>query len=127
MVIADTDYKIVNDNQIWFTPTDHGTAPALPTASAKGASTRSSLEKYTKHTNRLLQQQHAVCQHQMNKIKYKKYQAVLMALNNLITNNIEEYCVSAHNNSKKGFHTLYPIIIMDYIWTNYETVLLKQL
>ena len=71
-------------------PTDPGTAPVIPTASAKGASTRSASEKSTEHTNRLLQHQHDVLQHERKKTKYEKYQAGLTALRNLITSNTDE-------------------------------------
>ena len=40
MVLAGADYKSVNNNQTWVAPTYTGTAPVLPNASAKGASTR---------------------------------------------------------------------------------------
>ena len=53
-VLSNADYKSVN-NQTWVALTDPGTALVLPTASAKGESTRPGLDKYTKHTNRLLQ------------------------------------------------------------------------
>ena len=86
-VLANADYKIVNNNQIWVTPTDPGTAPILPTASAEGASTRSVSEKSTEHTNCPLQHQYDVRQHDKKKTKYKKYQAGLTEIHNLITIN----------------------------------------
>ena len=64
MVLTDAHYESVNNNQTWVVPTDPVTAPVLLTACAKGASTISALEKYTEHTNRLLQHQHDVCQHE---------------------------------------------------------------
>ena len=42
-VLADADYKVVNNNQTWVAPTDPGTAPVLPTASDEGASKISAL------------------------------------------------------------------------------------
>ena len=36
-VLSDADYKSVNNNQTWIAPKNPGTAPVLPTASAKGA------------------------------------------------------------------------------------------
>ena len=38
-VLVGADYESVNKNQTWVTPTNPGTAPVLPTASAEGAST----------------------------------------------------------------------------------------
>ena len=99
MVLVDVDYKSVNNNQPWFTPLDRGTAPVLPTASAEGAPTISELKKFAKHTNCLLQHQHDVCQQKKKKTKYKKYQAGLMTLRNLIKTNNEEFSISAHNNN----------------------------
>ena len=88
-VLADADYKVVNNNQTWVAPTDPGTAPVLPTASVKGTSTISELDKSIEHTNCPLQHQHNVRQHKKNKMKYDKYKAVLTALCNLITSNIK--------------------------------------
>ena len=42
-VLADADYKSVNNNQTWVAPMDPGTAPVLPTASDEGASKISAL------------------------------------------------------------------------------------
>ena len=125
--LADADYKSTTSNQTWVAPTDHDTALVLPTASAKGASTRSASEKYIEHMNRLIQHQPDVRQHEKEKTKYDKYQAGITALRNLITTNIEESFVSAHNNSITGFRLVGPIVLMDYIQTNYWTVLPKQL
>ena len=50
-----------------------------------------------------------------------------MALHNLITTNIDESFVSAHNNSINGFLLFNTISRMDYIRINYGTVLPKQL
>ena len=50
-----------------------------------------------------------------------------MALCNLITSNIKESFVSAHNNSITGFHLVDPIVLMEYIRTNYGTILAKKL
>ena len=50
-----------------------------------------------------------------------------MALHNLITTNINKSFVSAHNNSITSFRPVSPIILIDYIQTNYGTVLLKKL
>ena len=127
MVLTNSDYKSVNNNQTWFAPTDPGKVPVLPTAFAEGASTRSALEKYNKHTDFLLQHQHNVFQHKKKKTKYKKYQAGLTALRNLITSNIKESFVLAHNNIITGFCLVDPIVLMDYIRTNYGTVLPKKL
>ena len=55
-------------------------------------------------------------------MKYEKYQAGLTALRNLITSNIKEYFVLAHNNSITGLSLVDPIFLMDYIRTNYGTV-----
>ena len=96
-------------------------------ASAKGALTRPASEKYAEHMNRLLQHQPDVRQHEKEKTKYDKYQAGLTALCNLITTNIEEFFVSAHNNIITGFRLVGPIVLMDYIQTNYWTVLPKKL
>ena len=117
-VLSDADYKSTNNNQTWVAPTDYGTAPVLPTVSAKGASTISASEKSTEHMNRLLQHQPDVRQHEKEKTKKEKYQAGLMALPNLITTNIEESFVSAHNSSITGFCLVGPILPMDYILIN---------
>ena len=77
--------------------------------------------------NFLLQHQHDVCQHKKKKTKYKKYQAGLTALRNLITSNIKESFVLAHNNRITEFRLFDPIFLMENIQTNYVTVLLKQL
>ena len=61
------------------------------------------------------------------KTKYGKYQEGLMEIRNLITRNIEESFVLEHNNSISGFSLVNPIVFMDYIQTNYVTVLPKQL
>ena len=95
--------------------------------STKVASKIWASEKYTKHTNRLLQHQHDLRQHDKKKTKYEKYQAEVTALRNLITTNIEEYFVSAHKNSITRFRLVDPIALMDYIQTNYGTVLPKKL
>ena len=95
-------------------------------SSAKGASTRSASEKSTKHTNRLLQHQHDVHQHEKKKTKYKKYQARITALSYLIKTNIKEYFVSAHKNSSTRFCLVNPIALIDYIQTNYEPSLPKN-
>ena len=113
--LADADYKSTKNNQTWVAPTYHGTSPVLPTASAKGASTRSASEKSTEHMNRLLQHQPNVRQHEKEKTKYEKYQAGLMALRNLITTNIKESFVPANNNSITGFCIVDPTILMGYI------------
>ena len=118
-VLADSDYKSTKNNQTWVAPTYHVTSPVLPTASAKGASTRSASEKSTEHMNRLLQHQPNVRQHEKEKTKYEKYQAGLTVLRNLITTNIEESVVSAHNNSITGFCLVGTIVLMDYTQTNY--------
>ena len=68
-VVADADYKSVNKNQIWIAPTDPGTSPVLPTASAKVAPTRPASKKPTEDMNRLLQHQHDVYQHKKEKTK----------------------------------------------------------
>ena len=47
MVLTDIEYKSVNNNQKWAAPIDPSTSPVLPTASAEGASTRLTSEKYT--------------------------------------------------------------------------------
>ena len=116
-VLANADYKSVNNNQTYIAPTDPGTA-VLPI---------SVLKKSTEHMNSLLQHQHDVRQHDKKKTKYEKYQVGLMALCNLITSNIEEYFVLAHTNSITWFSLVDPIFLMFFIWTNYGTVLLKQL
>ena len=90
MVLTDTDYKSVNNNKKWEVPMDPVTSVVLSTVTVKGASTRSSLKEYTEHTNSLLQHKHNVCQHEKKKTKYKKYQAGLTALRNLIARNIKE-------------------------------------
>ena len=61
-VLSDTDYESVNNNQTWVAPMYPDTAPVLPMASADGASTIPESDKSTKHTNRLLQHQHNLCQ-----------------------------------------------------------------
>ena len=127
MVLSDADYESTNKKQIWVTHTDYGTTPVLPTAYAKGESTRSASEESTKHTNCLLKNQHDVRQKKNKKMKYEKYQAGLTALRNLITTNIEESFVSAHKNSITGFCLVDTNVLMDYIQTNYGTVLPKQL
>ena len=73
-VLTDADYKSVRNNQSWVAPTDPGTSPVLLTASAKGESTISALEKSTVHMNRLIKHQHDVRQHKKKKTKYGKYQ-----------------------------------------------------
>ena len=45
----------------------------------------------------------------------------------MITTNIKEYFASANKNSITGFRLFNPIILMEYIQTNYRTVLPKQL
>ena len=96
-------------------------------ASDKGASTISASEESTEHTNRLLQHQHDVRQHEKKKPKYKKYQAGLTAIRNLITSNTEESFVSKNNNRITGFRIVDPFVLMDYTRTNYGSVLPKQL
>ena len=60
----------------------------------------------------------------MKKTKYKKYQVGLTALRILITANIKEHFVSAHNNSITGFSLVDPIFFYglhtDQLW-NYPT------
>ena len=77
--------------------------------------------------NRLLQHQHNVCQHEMNKTKYEKYEAGLTALHSLVTSNIKESFVLAHNNRITEFRLFDPIFLMENIQTNYVTVLPRQL
>ena len=77
--------------------------------------------------NHLLQYQHNVRQHDKKKTKYEKHQSGLTALCNLITRNNKESFVSEHNNGITGFHLSNTIFLMDYIQTNYRTVLPKQL
>ena len=89
-VLSGADYESINNNQTWVAPMYPGTAQSMPKASAKGASPISASEISTEHTSRLLQHQHDVRQHEKKKTKYKKYQAGLMALRNLITSNIKE-------------------------------------
>ena len=77
--------------------------------------------------NRLLQQQHNIRQHDKKKTKYEKYQAGLTELRNLITSNTGESFVLEHNNRITGFRLVDPIVLMDYIRTNYGTVPPKKL
>ena len=96
-------------------------------ASAEGASTRSALDKSTKRANCLLQYQHDVRQHKKEKTRYKKYQAGLPALRNLIASKTEELFVWAHNSIITGFRLVDPIVLMKYTQTNYGTVILEKL
>ena len=50
-----------------------------------------------------------------------------MSLHNLVTINIKEYFVSAHNNNITGFCRVDTSVLMDYIRTKYVTVLPKNL
>ena len=77
--------------------------------------------------NCLLEHQHNVRQHEKKKTKYKKYEAGLTALRNLITSNNQESFVSAHKNRITGFCLFDTIILMDYIQTNYGIVHPKQI
>ena len=105
---------------------DNVTAPVLPTTSVEYVSTRSAPEKWNQHTNILLQHQHDVCQYDKEKRKYEKYQEGLKVLRNLFTTNTKKSFVSAHKNSIIGFCLVNTIVVMDYIQTNYITVIPKQ-
>ena len=50
-----------------------------------------------------------------------------MAIRILITSKTKESFVSEHNTSITGFRLVNPIILIEYIQTNYRTVLPKQL
>ena len=126
-VLVKSDYKSVNNNQTWVSPTYPVTKKVLPTDSNEGASTRSSPEKYNEHVNCLLQHQHDAHQHGKKKMKYKKYKVGLTVISNLITTKIEESFVSAHNNSTTGFCLVDLIFLMEFIGTNYGTVFPKKL
>ena len=85
------------------------------------------MDKYNKHKHHLLHHQHDVHQHEKEKMTYKKYQAKIKALRNLIITNIEKSFVPAHNNSISEFRLVDNIFLMDYIQTNYGNVHPKKL
>ena len=133
-IVSDDIYQKCNDanNASYTSPNYPGRAPVYsapePTQAPGPATTRSGTEATTQPshsiiTNSLLMHQTAMKQHEGEKAEWTSYKAALLtALRNLITDNIDDMYIASFSNDITGFTSVTPKALLKHINATYATV-----